>query len=277
MVVPRPIIARAEKHPLLAGLHVTDAGIYPCATGHRVTRTKGSPGAILIVCTGGGGWVLSQGKRQEVNTGDVVFIAPRQGHAYGANLENPWTIEWVHFSGHETMAWHKSVMNRGFFLHLSFGISPALELAQVYQTLQNGYEETWQLLAAVILRQNLAELLKHRRLRSNLPTSMEAVEATATWMSARLSDKVSLDGLAKKAGMSTSRYSDLFRQRYGFAPLDWFLRQRVRQACLLLDGTQEKIETVGREVGFTDPYYFSRIFRKIMGCSPRAYRSTPKG
>ena len=83
--------------------------------------------------------------------------------------------------------------------------------------------------------------------------------------------------LSKKAGMSSSRYSDIFRQRFGYSPIDWFNRQRVQRACHLLDVTREKVKVVGLEVGFRDPYYFSRSFRKIMGSSPREYRAITKG
>ena len=133
------------------------------------------------------------------------------------------------------------------------------------------------MLAAAALRRSLTELIKLRRVPGHTPTSVEAVEATADWMRGHLSSQATLATLAKKAGMSPSRYSDIFRQRFGFPPIDWFMRQRVQQACLLLDVTQDKVEIVGLEVGFRDPYYFSRSFRKIMGCSPRAYRAIAKG
>ena len=96
-------------------------------------------------------------------------------------------------------------------------------------------------------------------------------------MRGHLSSQATLATLANMSGMSPSRYSDIFRRRFGFPPIDWFMRQRVQQACLLLDVTREKVEIVGLEVGFRDPYYFSRSFRKVMGCSPRAYRAIAKG
>jgi AraC family transcriptional regulator, arabinose operon regulatory protein len=167
-------------------------------------------------------------------------------------------------------------MGTDFFLRLSPGKATGIGLARVYELLDGGYDETRLLLAAGMLRQCLIELLKSKRLRRDL-TSAEAVESTADWMRHHLGSRISLAELSRMAGMSSSRFSDLFRQQFGYAPMDWFMRQRIQHACRLLDATQEKVEVVGRQVGFEDPYYFSRSFRKVMGCSPRAYRSILKG
>lgn len=277
VVLPAPIVAAAAEHPLLCGLYVTDAGQYPNAQGHRVTRNSGIGGAVLICCTAGRGWVQSQGQRHEVAAGDVVFIGPGEAHAYGADAENPWTIEWAHFSGGESACWREAIVGSDFFLRLHPTAVAGIGLSNVHESLEAGYDETQLLLASVALRRCLTELVKFRRVPSHAPTSVEAVEATADWLRRHPAAQVTLAVLAKKAGMSPSRYSDIFRQRYGYSPIDWFMRQRVQQACHLLDVTREKVEIVGLEVGFRDPFYFSRSFRKVMGCSPRDYRAIPKG
>lgn len=277
VVLPSPITVAACGNPLLGGLFVTDAGQYPTAHGHRVTRTSGTNGAILIVCTGGRGWVQSQGVRHDIAAGDVVFIGPGEPHSYGADDDDPWTIEWAHFSGTETHSWREAVVKNGFFLHLHPAAPAGIRLARVHEHLEGGYDETQLLLAAAALRRSLTELIKLGRVPGHTPTSVEAVEATADWMLLHLSSQATIATLSKMAGMSPSRYADIFRQRFGFSPIDWFMRKRVQQACLLLDVTREKVEIVGLEVGFRDPYYFSRCFRKVMGCSPRAYRAIAKG
>jgi AraC-like DNA-binding protein len=277
VVLPAPIVAAAGRHPLLGGLFATDAGQYPTAAGHRVNRPGGTSGTILIVCTAGAGWVKSQGRHQPVGAGDVVFIGRNEPHSYGADDDNPWTIEWVHFSGTEASSWRDVITGKGFHFSLHPSAPGRIGLARVHEQMESGYDETELLLAAVALRRSLTELVKLRRVPGHAPTAVEAVEASADWMRGHLSERVTLASMARSAGMSPSRYSEIFRQRFGFPPIDWFMRQRVQQACHLLDVTEEKVEIVGLEVGFRDPYYFSRCFRKVMGCSPRDYRSIAKG
>ncbi|MEO5712943.1 MAG: helix-turn-helix domain-containing protein [Luteolibacter sp.] len=277
VVLPAPVVASQRDHPLLRGLFVTDAGQYPHAQGHLVTRASGTGGFIMIVCSAGLGWVRTRGEHHEVGTGDVVLLRPRVPHSYGAASADPWTIEWAHFSGSEADDWLNSIAGNGCHLKLHPTASVSIRLSRVHEHLEAGYDETQLLLASAALRRSLAELVRLRRTPNHAPTSVEAVEATAEWMRGHLSSPVTLADLAKKSGMSPSQYSAIFRQRFGFPPIDWFTRQRVRQACRLLDLTREKVEVVGLEVGFRDPYYFSRSFRKVMGCSPRAYRAIAKG
>ena len=52
---------------------------------------------------------------------------------------------------------------------------------------------------------------------------------------------------------------------------------RINKACSLLDFTDLHINQICYRVGITDPYYFSRLFSRIMGMSPSAYRRVKKG
>jgi transcriptional regulator GlxA family with amidase domain len=86
-----------------------------------------------------------------------------------------------------------------------------------------------------------------------------------------------LEELATSAGVSTTHYSALFRRHTGFAPIDFVIRLRVQQACRLLDTTNMSVGDVAECVGYEDPYYFTRCFRRVMGCAPRQYRRIQKG
>ena len=51
---------------------------------------------------------------------------------------------------------------------------------------------------------------------------------------------------------------------------DW----TIERACQLLKSTNMKINQIALKLAFDDPYYFSRIFKKIVGVSPKAYRES---
>jgi YesN/AraC family two-component response regulator len=57
----------------------------------------------------------------------------------------------------------------------------------------------------------------------------------------------------------------------------YFIHLRMRLACRLLDLSPRPVKTVAHEVGYADPYYFSRVFKKSMGLSPEKYREIKKG
>ncbi|MFQ5609817.1 MAG: helix-turn-helix domain-containing protein, partial [Woeseiaceae bacterium] len=60
-------------------------------------------------------------------------------------------------------------------------------------------------------------------------------------------------------------------------PMAFFIQLRMRHACRLLDLSDRPVKIVALETGYSDPYYFSRVFKKAMGLSPEKYRAIKKG
>ena len=92
-----------------------------------------------------------------------------------------------------------------------------------------------------------------------------------------LDSPLRLEDFAREAGMSVSHFSDRFRTQTGQSPMAYFIHLRMRLACRLLDLSRKPVKTVALEVGYRDPYYFSRLFKKSMGHSPEKYRDIKKG
>jgi YesN/AraC family two-component response regulator len=81
--------------------------------------------------------------------------------------------------------------------------------------------------------------------------------------------------IAEGIGVSEDYLSRVFNRELGISPWDYLNRYRISQAKALLRLTHDSIGRVGRRVGFSDPAYFSRVFRRITGMSPRTYREHP--
>ncbi|WP_442890659.1 helix-turn-helix domain-containing protein [Congregicoccus parvus] len=281
VVLPEPVRAEARGHPLLAGLHVTDAGWFPHAQGHLVERTTGAATVLVISCMRGRGWVRVGGARVGIAPGDFVWFPAREAHAYGSELDDPWSIAWVHFSGREVGAWRD-------LLHPGTGVGFAIVqlatdrldevgLERVYPELERGYGLRRQVAAAARLRSAFVAAAELRLGSAETRPAQERVAASIEVLHEEWSRAHRLDELATGAGLSVAHYSELFRQRTGFSPIDYLIRLRVRRACALLDGTASSVSEIARRVGYEDPYYFARVFRRVMGMSPRAYRAVPKG
>ncbi len=78
--------------------------------------------------------------------------------------------------------------------------------------------------------------------------------------------------IADELGMSEDYFSRAFSQELGISPWDYLNRYRVAQAKVLLQTSSDNMRKIARQVGFTDPAYFSRVFRRIVGLSPSVYR-----
>lgn len=278
MVVPLGIRRRFERHPLLQGLFVTDAGFFPHASWHHVERPQGIASTLVIVCLAGRGWRRVEGRELPVEAGDIVWLGAGDPHAYGADPDQPWTIEWAHVTGTEIAGWAQllGLPDSGGNLCIKNTDTVELRFGRVWQSLERGYTVANLVAAGAAFRSALTQLVA-RSDTDDERSTRERVAATVDWMKANLSRATRLEELASVAGMSASHYSALFRQQHGFPPGDFFLRLRIQRACQLLATTQAPIRAIAVEVGFADPFYFTRYFRRVMGLSPRDYRKKPAG
>jgi AraC-like DNA-binding protein len=281
VVLPEPLRKAARAHPLLRGLHVTDAGYFPSAEGHLVERPTGAPTTLVIQCLRGTGWFTLDGERREMTQGHLAWLPAAQSHEYGATESEPWTIAWAHFSGAEVPAWRELLgTNRsggGTLLKLPGDRLDEVGLDRVYAELERGFAPHHQVAAAAALRQSLsiaAQLdIEPRGARSADDRVVASIEMLRRdWMRPHR-----LEELATSAGVSITHYSGLFRRHTGFAPIDFLIRLRVQQSCRLLDTTAMSVSDIANRVGYEDPYYFTRCFRRVMGCAPRQYRRIQKG
>ncbi len=83
--------------------------------------------------------------------------------------------------------------------------------------------------------------------------------------------------IAEAVGVSEDYLSRVFSRELGISPWDYLNRYRILQAKALLRQTREIVGAIARTVGFKDQAYFSRVFRKITGLSPQAYRDGEDG
>lgn len=86
--------------------------------------------------------------------------------------------------------------------------------------------------------------------------------------------RVDNDELARAADMHRCSFIRRFRQELGLTPQAWHQRQRIRHACLALEGGDATIDDIALAHGFGDRHHFSRVFTQLRGIPPAAYRRT---
>lgn len=282
LIVPQDIVRAGRRHPLLARLLPTAAGYFPHAAGHYVVRPQGVAEVIVILCSAGRGWFEVDGRRQSVETGETAFIPPHASHAYGAADDDPWSIVWAHVTGGDVSLFLRAlgIGSRQRKLRLSGAAVERLNLDfhHVYQVLEEGFSLPVLINSSCALRLVLAEMLRSKLApRAARGTEPDPVQRASEWMRQNLGVRTTLRDLARHAGASASHLSSLFRRKVGHPPIDYFSRLKIQRACWLLDSTTARVKEIGAQIGYPDAYYFSRLFRHVMGMSPRSYRAIPKG
>jgi AraC-like DNA-binding protein len=91
----------------------------------------------------------------------------------------------------------------------------------------------------------------------------------------RHAESLSLRDVAREVGMTPGHLTTIVRRRTGRTVQEWIIDRRMAQSRRLLADTDLPIQEVARRVGISDPGYFSRLFRRTHGISPRSWRGRP--
>jgi len=276
--IPKTILkSRVSVNPMLKHLHICSMGYYPKARDHYTYRKKGLPENFLFFCVDGSGWYQIGKQRFEVGPNEFFILPQHQEHSYGSSTEDPWWIYWVHFGGDALAAFNEvQEVQKNFKPELVRNTGEIIPVFQkIYKTLELGYSIDNLLFANMCLSQFLTLFIYNKRHYASASTDrLDCVDSAIHYMQEHINDNISLIGLSKTYNYSVSRFSNLFKQKTGYAPIDYFLQMKMQKACQLLDFSDRSIKDIAFSMGFEDPYYFSKRFRKIIGVSPRKYRAS---
>ncbi len=275
-VIPAAILERLALHPMLYLLIATDMGWYPDAQYHYRERESGTAEHILIFCVRGMGWVEIGGVRYEVGPSEALLIPRGTPHTYGASDAAPWSIHWVHFRGTEADFFAYQLPEHEYLLSVDAQTAAALEglFTECYDSFVGGFVQHRLIYCSQVLHHLFGCLFFNNPAFSPaLRTSrFHSLEATFSYLQQNVTNMLTLAQMADHAGLSTSHFSHLFKQQTGYSPVDYFIHLKMQIACSLLTLTPKSVQEVALEMGYEDPYYFSRLFKKVVGVAPRAYR-----
>ena len=274
-VVPRPAVAEALARPVTRRLVVTDAGWFPHADEHLRVRPGGADEAIVIVCVDGGGWVDLDGTRVRVTPATAVLIPPRVPHSYGADADEPWTIWWCHVRGSDLADLWSAIGVDAVrpLVSLRAVDRVTVLLDEIVSALERDQSPARLLAVSGIAWRLMTQLAVDRK----LPEQGEPLERAMRYLEERVDGSIRVSDLARLVGVSTSHLGALFRDATGGGVLAYHTGLKMARARRLLDTTSLHVSEIGRDVGYEDPFYFSRQFSRVHGMSPSDYRVQRKG
>ena len=278
-----------KPDPVLSRLYVSEIGYFPKAFSHFRERREGCPDNILIYCVRGRGWYKIKDKRYDLSPNEFVILpATKDSISYGSDKADPWTIYWVHFSGHDV-----DIFNRRFEIGVSheprrilFNEKGLQIWETMYQNLEMGYNNESLSNTNLCLYHFIATFLFSVKPGNEQKCDPEyMVGKVITYMRSKIDDLLTIEEMALKIDLSTSYFSSLFRKATGTSPMEYFIRLKLEKACLFLADSDMKIKNIAAMLGYQDPYHFSRLFKRHMNMSPDQYRnlkgnrsqSKPKG
>lgn len=273
LVTPRFIVKALADNPLSRDCLPSAMGYYPQAKDHFMARDMPDDD-LVIFCVAGIGSVEVGGVRHRVQRGDAVLLPAGRAHSYNADKNDPWTIFWVHVCGElsDPMMHHLGspddvVIHPGLSPRLIAGFEQLLEVGQT------GYNESRYIASCAHLKHLLimmADLDAQQRRHSQQEFDLLAIQ---DYMRAKLSGRITLEELARYSDISKSHLVERYKALTGYPPVKHFTHMKMEAACALLDSSSQSIKQVAVVLGYDDPLYFSRLFKKVVGVSPSVYRA----
>ncbi|RXZ83003.1 helix-turn-helix domain-containing protein [Paenibacillaceae bacterium] len=124
--------------------------------------------------------------------------------------------------------------------------------------------------------QFLHELMGQLKLQGIVASKPEVVSRTLRYLHDHYRENVTLDALAEIMNYSPRHLSTKFKEQTGASPIDYLIRLRLDYAKELLLDTNASLRDIAIEVGYTDVYYFSRVFKKHIGLSPAHFKNVER-
>ena len=197
--------------------------------------------------------------------GEIVYHGPRKDNTQG------FSNDWLYFDGDEIAAMLEKYpipVNKPFRLGSSVYLSSVINKIHAEKSfLKDGWEDK----CDIIFRGMIIDI--YRAYKAHVTSSTEdKLEYVRGAMISDFSRAWRLAELARMAGYSVSRFSNLYKAEYGISPMDDIIGTRIERSKLLIRYGNMPISAIAEATGFSSIYYFSRAFKKKEGITPSEFK-----
>ena len=250
-------------------LNVYNTGYQRCEAGYAW-----GPGArdhyLFHYVTEGRGTLTTAAGAVSVGPGGLFLIRPGEVVTYTADSREPWVYYWVGFNGTEA---HRLINLTGFahgerLLYPENGGELREQLTRITDARGSTPAHEAQMLGYLYLFLGSLMSLSGGQ---KLTTSKQYVDKAVQFISRNYSRDITICDVADFVGISESHLYRVFSKELDMAPTQFLMRYRIGEAAAMLRSTGLAIGEIAASTGFRDPLYFSRVFKKGKGVSPREY------
>jgi AraC-like DNA-binding protein/mannose-6-phosphate isomerase-like protein (cupin superfamily) len=226
---------------------------------------------LILIVSGRFLYERGSGPAQEVQPGQVLCIRPGEEHDFRHDgASEPGVISCIHGELLADGAW----LNGDYRLEpepaLVTGALPGQVMHDLFRRCAEafeGYERFRMPLVRAIVREIWIRL---SRAWAGEPAGRltPRMERMLAWLRAHLTEPVSRRDLAREFALTPEYVNALFKEELGTTPTQFIHRERVLLACRYIQAQGLSVKQAAARVGFNDQFYFSKVFKRIMGVPP---------
>lgn len=242
-----------------------------------VTRPKGRIDYLIIYIASGKAHFFFRENEEETiaGAGSFVLYRPREYQKYAFYGQDNADIYWIHFTGAAVKELLKkaNMTNDNHIYYAGFHAEYVRIFRKIISEQQAGnlYAEE---MAALQFHQLMIEISRANEMNKNPGSAVIPVEIEnlIQYLKEHYRDEFVMERYAKEHFLSSSSLLRAFRKYTGNTPYQFLIDIRLNQAMNLLKTTDCAIGEISEMIGYDNPLYFSRLFSKHTGVSPREYR-----
>ena len=254
-------------------LHLQEVGTLKALHPHTSTRS-GLVSYLCFLVLEGEGSLTYDGRQYSLKLGDCVFTDCRKTYSHSTS-DCLWSLSWCHFYAPFMPAIYEKYKERG-------GL-PVFH-PEKPDAFQKIFVQLYELAASsdyirdMRINESLSALLTLLMQESwnpdHVAVSKKRMELAAVkaYMDEHYTQKLTLDDLEAQFFINKYYLLKIFKETYGMTISSYLISKRITRANQLLRFTQMTIDEVGCAVGMDGAGYFSRMFKKAEGISPKEYR-----
>ncbi len=260
---------------LTSSVYVFWAGHRICEPSHHI-GPRVLDGYKLVFVTKGKGTVSVGNASHPLETGDMFTLFPKERHEYYADPDEPWELMWVACSGAITpkLIEDLGLTDKDYIRKNILNSSIKKTLTTLIHAL--GDREDTNRLAAIGQFYVLLAYLKQATGLMETPTegtgSFSCVDHATRFIEKNYYIDLDVQTLCDYVNYSRSYLSRVFHQKTGFTIPEYINKIRMENAMELLRETALPLREIATSVGIHDSFYFSKLFKKFTGQTPREYR-----
>lgn len=257
----------------LSLFHIQEIGTLQ-ATKPHMSKRENLNSYLFFIVHSGSGMLSYDGISYPISPGDCVFIDCKKPY-YHETSEDLWNLSWVHFNGPTAANIYQKYRERGGLpaFHPQNVQSYTAAFHALYEiAFGNSFTRDME------INEKIARILTLLMEDSWHPdqnrndTKKTNLLAIKHYLDAHFSEKIALDDLAERFYINKYYLTRIFKEQFGSSISSYLLSVRITHAKQELRFTDNSAEQIGNECGIGDLYYFSRVFKKVEGCTISEYR-----
>ncbi|MDR1955563.1 MAG: helix-turn-helix domain-containing protein [Treponema sp.] len=229
---------------------------------------------IVYITQGEGSFTLCEADTTyKANPGALFLMPPGVKHQYKPDFETGWHEYWVGFKGDyfDRLAAEQFLSPDHVFFEVGLHDHIITLFNHIFDEVK-AQRPLFQFKTCTFILELLSEVLSRERRREQPGYYQKIIEKAKYLMESNIYGMINLSYMAATIGISVSCLIKIFKTYTAMTPYQYFMQIKIHKAQHLLEQNDATITAIADRMGFEDPYYFSRLFKKKTGFTPSAWR-----